>query len=81
MVIDEPEIYGHHYKKVVIHSKKTLHIYYDHWWQNVIDKPTVTEWVVASRQRFCNALVVEHKCNTPLPINEAHNYKKEDNRS
>ena len=79
--MDEPEIYGRHYKKVVIHPEKTLYIYYDHWWQNVTDGPTVTEWAVVSRQRFCNALVVEHKCNTSLPINEAYNYKREDNRN
>ena len=41
----------------------------------------VTEWVVTSRQRICNALAVKHKCSTLLPINEAHNYKREDNRS
>jgi len=65
---------------VVIHPEKTLRIYYDHWWQNVTDGPTVTKWVVASRQRFCNALAIEHKCNTSLP-NEAYNYKREDNKN
>ena len=28
------------------------------------------------RQRFCNALVIEHKYSNSLPINEAYNYKK-----
>ena len=27
---DELEIYGRHYKKVVIHPEKILRIYYDH---------------------------------------------------
>ena len=78
---DEPKIYGCHYKKVVIHPEKTLCIYYDYWWQNVTDGPMVTEWAVASRQRFCNALIVEHKCSTSLPINEVYHYKREDNRN
>ena len=78
---DELEIYSRHYTKVFIHLEKTLRIYYDHWWQNVTDGPMVTKWVVASKQRFCNAIVVEHKCNTSLPINEAYNYKREDNRN
>ena len=29
-VADESEIYGRHYKQIVIQSKKTLRIYYDH---------------------------------------------------
>ena len=29
-VVDELEIYGCHYKQIVIQSKKTLRIYYDH---------------------------------------------------
>ena len=28
------------------------------------------------KQRFCNALAVEHKYSNLLPINEARNYKK-----
>ena len=47
----------------------------------VTDGAMVTEWAVISKQRFCNALVVEHKYNTSFPINEAHNYKREDNKS
>ena len=78
---DEPEIYSRHYIDFVIHPEKMLRIYYDHWWQNVIDGPIVTEWVVASKQRFCNALVVKHKCSTSLPIYKAYNYKREDNRN
>ena len=81
MFIDEPIIYGHYYTKAVIHLEKTLRIYYDHWWQNVTNGPTVTKWVMASRQRFYNALAVEHKCSTSLHINEAYNYKREDNIS
>ena len=30
MNIDEPENYGHHYTKIVIHLEKMLHIYYTH---------------------------------------------------
>ena len=78
---DEPEIYGRHYKKVVIHPEKTLRIYYAHWWRNVTDGTTVTEWAVISKQRFCNTLAVEYKCNTSLPINDAYHYKREDNRN
>ena len=52
-------------------------IYGRHYMQIV----THPEWAVISRQRFCNTLAVEHKCSTSLPINEAHNYKREDNRS
>jgi len=33
--IDEPEIYGRHYTKIVVHPEKTLRIYYAHWWWNV----------------------------------------------
>ena len=80
-MIDEPKIYGRHYMKIVIHPEKTLRIYYAHWWWNVTDGATVIEWVVISRQRFYIALAVEHKCSTSLPINEARNYKREDNRS
>ena len=80
-VADESEIYGRHYKQIVIQSKKMLRIYYDHWWRNVTDGATIIEWAVNSKQRFCNALAIEHKCNTLLPINETHNYKREDNRS
>ena len=36
---------------------------------------------MASRQRFCKALAVEHRCSTSLPINEAYHYKREDNRN
>ena len=39
-------------------------------------RTTVTKWAVNFRQRFCNALAVEHKYNNSLPINEAYNYKK-----
>ena len=68
MPLDELEIYGRHYAKIVIYLKKTLRIYYDHWWRNVTDEAMVTEWVVNFRQRFCNALAVEHKYNDSLPI-------------
>ena len=81
MNIDEPENYGRHYTKIVIHPEKTLHIYYTHWWRNVTDGATITEWAVISRWKFCNTLAIEHKCSTSLPINETHNYKREDNRS
>ena len=81
MNIDEPENYGRHYTKIVIHPEKMLYIYYTHWWQNVMDGATITEWAVISRWRFCNTLAIEHKCSKSLPINEAHNYKREDNRS
>ena len=81
MVIDELEIYGRHYMKIVIHPEKTLRIYYAHWRWNVMDEAMVTEWAVISRQRFCNALAVKHKCSTSLSINEARNYEREDNRS
>ena len=81
IITDEPEIYGRHYTKIVIHLEKTLRIYYAHWWRNVINGATVTKWAVISKKGFCNALAVEHKCNTSLPINEACNYKREDNRS
>ena len=47
----------------------------------VTDGAMVTEWAVISKQRFCNALAIEHKCSTSFPINEAHNYKREDNKS
>ena len=65
---DELEIYGRHYAKIVIYLKKTLHIYYDHWWRNVTDGTIVTEWAVNFRQRFYNALAVEHKHSGSLPI-------------
>ena len=29
-VVDELEIYGHHYTQIVIHSEKALCIYYEH---------------------------------------------------
>jgi len=35
IIIDESEIYGSHYTKIVIYQEKTLRIYYDHWWRNV----------------------------------------------
>ena len=28
------------------------------------------------RQKFCNALAVEHKYSNSFPINGAHNYKR-----
>ena len=30
MDVDESEIYGRHYAKIVIYLEKTLRIYYDH---------------------------------------------------
>ena len=30
IITDEPEIYGRHYTKIVIHLEKTLRIYYAH---------------------------------------------------
>ena len=78
---DELEIYGRHYAKIVSYLEKTLHIYYYHWWRNVTDTATVTEWAVNFKQRFCNALAVEHKYSDSLNINEAHNYKREGNKS
>ena len=57
------------------------HIYYTHWWQNVIDGVTVTEWAVNFKSRFCNELAIEHKYSNSLPINEAHNYKRKINKS
>ena len=68
MVFDESKIYGRHYVKIVIYLEKTLRIYYDHWWRNVTDGATVTEWAVNFKQRFCNALAVEHIYNDSLPI-------------
>ena len=68
MVCDESKIYGRHYVKIVIYLEKTLRIYYDHWWRNVTDGATVTEWAVNFKQRFCNALAVEHIYNDSLPI-------------
>ena len=66
--VDESEIYGCHYTKIAIYPEKTLRIYYVHWWQNVTDRATVTEWAVNFRQRFYNALVVEYKYSDSLPI-------------
>ena len=79
--IDESEIYDRHKAKIVINQKKMSHIYYVHWWQSVTNGATVIEWVVNFRQRFFNALAIEHKYNDSLPINEVHNYKREGNRS
>ena len=76
VVFDESKIYGRHYTKIVIYPAKTLRIYYDHWWQNVTDGATITEWAVNFKQRFCNALAVKHKYSDSLNINEAHNYKR-----
>ena len=45
-----------------------------------MDGVTVTEWAMNFRQRFCNALAVEHKYSNSLPINEAHNYKRKSNK-
>ena len=45
-----------------------------------MDGVTVTEWAMNFRQRFCNALAVEHKYNNSLPINEAYNYKRKSNK-
>ena len=58
-----------------------LRIYYTNWWQSVTDGETVIEWAVNFRQRFYNGLAIEQKYNDSLPINEAHNYKRESNRS
>ena len=68
MYIDESEIYGRHYVKIVVYPEKTLCIYYDHWWLNVTDGVAVTKWVVKFKQRFCNALAVEHKYSDSLSI-------------
>ena len=68
MVFDESKISGCHYVKIVIYSEKMLCIYYNHWWQNVTDGATITEWAVNFRQRFCTALAVEHKYSDSLPI-------------
>ena len=56
-------------------------IYYAHWWQNVTDGATITEWVVNFKPRFCNALAIGHKYSDSLPINEAYNYKRKSNKS
>ena len=45
-----------------------------------MDRATVIDRAVNFRQRFRNALAVEHKYNDSLPINKAYNYKKESNR-
>ena len=79
--IDESEIYDRHKAKIVINQKKMSHIYYVHWWLSVTNGATVIEWAVNFRQRFFNALAIEHKYNDSLPINEVHNYKREGNRS
>ena len=78
---DELEIYDHHKSEIVINQEKTSCIYYAHWWQSVTDEAMVIEWAMNFRQRFCKALTVEHKYNDSLPINEAHNNKREGNRS
>ena len=65
---DESEIYGRHYAKIFIYAKKTLRIYYNHWWRNVTNKAAVTEEAVNFRQRFYNALAVKHKYSDSLPI-------------
>ena len=67
-VANESKIYGHHYAKIVIYSEKMLRIYYDHWWPNVMDGATVIEWAMNFKQRFCNALAVEHKYSDSLPL-------------
>ena len=66
--VDKLEIYGRYYVKIVIYPEKMLHTYYAHWWRNVMDGATVTEWAVNFRQRFCNASFVEHKYSDSLPI-------------
>ena len=68
ITFDESKIYGRHYAKIVIYLEKTLRIYYDHWWKNVMDGATVTKWAVKFRQRFYNALAVEHKYSNSLSI-------------
>lgn len=80
MIIDESEIYGRHYVKIVIYPEKTLSIYYDHWWRNIMDRATVIEWAVNFRQKFCNALAVEHKCSDSWHIDWALNYNRESTR-
>ena len=68
IVIDELEIYGRRWVKIVIYLEKTLHIYYDHWWWNVMDGATVTEWAMNFKQKFCNTLAIEHNYSDSLPI-------------
>ena len=46
---EESKIYGCHYAKIVIYSEKTLRLYYDHWWGNVMDRVVVTEWAANFR--------------------------------
>ena len=58
-----------------------LCIYYSYWWQSVTDGATITKWAMNFRQRFCNALAIQHKYNDSLPINEAHNYKRKSSKS
>ena len=65
---DKSEIYGRHYVKIVIYPEKTLRIYYNYWWRNVTDGATITEWAMNIRERFCNALAIEHKYSDSLPI-------------
>ena len=74
--IDGSEIYDCHLAKIVINQEKTVRIYYAYWWQSITDGATVTKWAVNFRQRFCNALAVEHKYNYSLPMNGVHNYKR-----
>ena len=78
---DESKIYDHHKSEIVLNQEKTSCIYYAHWWQSVTDGAMVIEWAVNFRQKFCNALTIEHKYNDSLPINETHNNKREGNRS
>ena len=54
---------------IVINQEKTLRIDYAHWWQSVTDEAMVTELTMNFRQRFYNALAVEHKYSDSLPIN------------
>ena len=45
-----------------------------------MDRATVIDRAVNFRQRFRNALAVDHNTMIHCPLNEAHNYKKESNR-
>ena len=80
-MVNESEIYGCHCTKIIIYPEKMLRIYYDHWWWNVTDGATVIEWVANFRQKFCNVLVIEHKCSDSLPIDWALNYKRESTKN
>ena len=63
---DKLEIYGRHYAKIIIYPEKTLRIYRAHWWWNIADGAMATKWAMYYKQRFCNALAIEHKYNDSL---------------